>query len=89
MSQSTVFKTVIKTLKSVYGSLTDVMPPYTLVEGNLDAKEVGPEGTCLILVSEEIIEVDQFTFDKLMEGEALRIQCTKSNRAISIDRLIS
>ena len=52
------------------------------------AKEAASDGTYYILVNEEMVELDWFTFDTLMEGEALRIRCTRDNRAISIDRVV-
>ena len=64
------------------------LPPYRRIEGRLVAKEAASDGTYYILVDEEMVELDSFTFDTLMEGEALRIRCTRDNRAISIDRVV-
>ena len=66
----------------------DIMPPYPIIQGVLEAKEVSPSGKHMILIKTDIVEVDGFTFEILKVGEALRARCTKSNRAIRIDRLI-
>ena len=66
----------------------DIMPPYPMIQGVLEAKEISPSGKHIILIKTDIVEVDGFTFDILKVGEALRARCTKSNRAIRIDRLI-
>ena len=66
----------------------EAAPPYRRIEGRLVAKERGPEGTYNILVEDEVVEVDWLTFDTLMVGEALRIRCTRDNKAIDIDRLL-
>ena len=88
MNPLTVMNALWRATRSVPNALLDALPPYTWVEGRLDAKEISPDGAYFILVEEEIVEVDWLTFDKLMMGEALRIRCTRDNRAISIDRLI-
>ena len=88
MNPQTVVNTLWRVVRSVPNALLNAMPPYTWVEGRLDAKEMSPDGAYFILVREEIMEVDWLTFDKLMVGEALRIRCTRDNRAVSIDRLI-
>ena len=88
MNPLTVMNALWRAARSVPNTLLDAMPPYNWVEGRLDAKEISPDGAYFILVEEEIMEVDWLTFDKLMMGEALRIRCTRDNRAISIDRLI-
>ena len=66
----------------------DALPPYRRIEGRLVAKEASKDGTHYILVDSRMVEVDRFTFDTLMEGEALRVRATRSFRAISIDRLL-
>lgn len=65
----------------------DPLPPYKWVEGRLEAKETRPSGY-FILVGQQIVEVDWLTFEILSEGEALRVRSTRSNKAISIDRLV-
>ena len=72
----------------VIGTVSDAVPPYRKVEGRLEAKEASQAGTFHLLVDSEIVQVDQVTFDTLMVGEALRIRCTRSMKAISIDRLV-
>ncbi len=69
-------------------SWLETLPPYRKIEGRLDAKETAPDGTCLILVDSQMVEVDWLTYDMLLEGEALRIRTTRSNKAINIDRLV-
>ena len=66
----------------------DAVPPYRNIEGRLDAKEAGHDGSYYLAVNTEIVEVDRLTFHTLIVGEALRIRCTRSMKAISIDRLI-
>jgi len=68
--------------------LWDIMPPYPIIQGILEAKEVSPHGKHMILIGMDIVEIDEFTFEILKVGEALRARCTKGNRAIRIDRLI-
>ena len=69
-------------------SAVDAVPPYRKIEGRLDAKEASHDGSYYLAVDTEIVEVDRLTFDTLMVGEALRIRCTRSMKAINIDRLI-
>ena len=74
-------------LKAIIGAFVDSVPPYRWVEGRLEAKEIGPGGLHYLLVDNEMVQVDWVTFDTLMDGEALRIRCTRDYKAISIDRL--
>jgi hypothetical protein len=76
-----------RALLSTASALLDPLPPYRWIEGRLDTKEERPAGHFL-LVDGEIVEVDWLTFQTLSEGEALRVRCTRSNKAISIDRLV-
>lgn len=76
-----------RTLSAAFAAAIDPLPPYHWIEGRLDAKEKRPEGYFL-LVGQEIVEVDWLTFETLSEGEALRIRSTRSNKAISTDRLV-
>ncbi len=78
---------VIRALSEAFAAFIDPLPPYKWIEGRLDAKE-HRFGRHFLLVNREIVEVDQFTFDTLTEGEALKVRSTRSNRAISIDRLV-
>lgn len=82
-----VFERLKRTLNTAFATVADPLPPYRWIEGRLDAKEKRPGGYFL-LVGEEIIEVDWLTYETLSEGEALRIRSTRSNKAISIDRLV-
>ena len=72
---------------AAFAAFVDPLPPYKWIEGRLDAKE-HRFGRHFLLVNREIVEVDRFTFDTLTEGEALKVRSTRSNRAISIDRLV-
>ena len=65
-----------------------ILPPYPIIEGQLSAKERGPEGAYRILIdNNDIIEVDSFTWSSLVIGEPIRIRCTRENKAIYIIRL--
>lgn len=74
-------------LKFWVWTLVDALPPYSRVEGPLEAKEMDPRGRHYILVESAWIEVDGATFDTLEMGERLRVRYTKGDRAINIDRL--
>ena len=77
-----------RALKASANFVLEVIPPYRWIEGRLEVKEIGRDGTYYLLVDTEIIEVDWLTFETVMVGEALRARCTRSNKAISIDRLV-
>ena len=66
----------------------DALPPYRKIEGRLDAKESSADGRHFLLVDSQMVEVDWFTYETLMEGEALRVRATRSYRAINIDRIV-
>lgn len=85
---STVPTRLWRGLRFAVNAVLAAVPPYRHLEGILVAKEAREDGTCYILVDNEIVEVDWLTFDILMEGEALRIRSTRDNKAISIDRLL-
>ena len=74
-------------IRALSAAFFDPLPPYKWIEGRLDAKE-NRFGRHFLLVNREIVEVDRLTFDTLTEGEALKVRSTRSNRAISIDRLV-
>ena len=74
-------------IRALSAAFVDPLPPYKWIEGRLDAKE-NRFGRHFLLVNREIVEVDRLTFDTLTEGEALKVRSTRSNRAISIDRLV-
>ena len=74
-------------IRALSAAFVDPLPPYKWIEGRLDAKE-HRFGRHFLLVNREIVEVDRLTFDTLTEGEALKVRSTRSNRAISIDRLV-
>ena len=76
-------------LRHAVWSFNDVLPPYHTVEGYLETKARGLEsGKHFIWVASTRIEVDAETFELLIVGENMRVMCTKSYRAINIDRLI-
>ena len=78
-----------KVLRSLSRPLVDAAPPYRRIEGRVTAKEADRHGGFFLLVDDsEIVEVDWLTYEILMEGEAVRVRCTRSNKAISIDRLL-
>ena len=78
-----------RSLRSLSRPLLDVAPPYRRIEGRITAKEADRQGGFFLLVDgSEIVEVDWLTYETLMEGEAVRVRCTRSNKAISIDRLL-
>ena len=78
---------VTRALSETLAAILDPLPPYKWIEGRLDAKEQR-FGRHFLLVDREIVEVDWLTFDTLAEGEALKVRSTRSNKAISIDRLV-
>ena len=75
-------------LKNWLSSIGDSLPPYHLVKGPLKGKEPGLNGTYYLKIGLTKVEVDAFTYDSLEIGEMLRIRCTRSQKAINIDRII-
>ena len=69
-------------------TLEDAFPPYRKVEGPLENKETGSNGKRYICIGSARVEVDENTFNSLVEGENLRVRYTRGNRAINIDRLM-
>ncbi len=67
-------------------SLTDVVPPYYVARGKLEAKKRATDDRLLILVNGAWLSVDEPTFGLLSIGERLRVMYTRRARAISIDR---
>ena len=88
MNSSALVNLLWRALKVPANAVFEALPPYHRVEGRLEAKEVGRNGSYLILIGGEMVEVDWLTFDTLKVGEALRARCTRSNKAITIDRLV-
>lgn len=70
-------------------ALKDSLPPYGVVEGQLETKEPGPDEKYLVCVSSTWVEVDRQTYDTLVVGENLRVRYTRGSRAVNIDRLLS
>ncbi len=86
---ATIFERIVTSLRRAAWSFNDVLPPYRTVEGYLETKARGLEsGRHFIWVASTRIEVDAETFELLIVGENMRVMCTKSYRAINIDRLI-
>lgn len=79
---------IIECTKDFLISFWGILPPYKWVEGRLISKEIANDGKYYILMEDQILEIDWLTFEKLMPGEALRLRVTRSNRVISIDRLL-
>ena len=88
MNSSALMNLLWRALKVPANALLEALPPYRRIEGRLEAKEVGRDGSYMILIGSEIVQVDWLTFETLMVGEALRARCTRSNKAITIDRLV-
>ncbi len=85
----TFFTRIISGFRHAVWSVKDVLPPYRTVEGYLETKVRGLESRKhFIWVASTRIEVDAETFELLIVGENMRVMCTKSYRAINIDRLI-
>ena len=59
-----------------------------MVQGRLIDKNKSDFGDCHILVEQELIIVDEMTFNALVVGEALKLRITRDNRAIEIKRLV-
>ena len=70
-------------------ALKDSLPPYRVVEGQLETKELGTDEKYLVCVSSSWVEVDGQTYDTLVVGENLRVRYTRGRRAVNIDRLLS
>ena len=87
--QPTLIAWLLSKLRYVVWSVKDALPPYHTVEGYLETKATTADGSKhYIWVASTRIEVDPQTFELLIVGENMRVLCTKSNRAINIDRLI-
>ena len=86
----TFLERVFSRLRYWVWTLVDAAPPYRRVEGFLETKQTDAGGgKHYIWVASTRIEVDSATFELLIVGENMRVLCTKSNRAINIDRLVS
>ena len=70
-------------------ALKDSLPPYRVVEGQLETKELGADEKYVVCVSSSWVEVDGQTYDTLVVGENLRVRYTRGRRAVNIDRLLS
>ena len=89
MDDPTLLSAFVRWVRRIAEGALDPLPPYRRVEGTLMAKEATPTGEYLILVGRDMVQVDAITFEALKIGDALRVRCTRSLKAISIDRLVS
>ena len=64
------------------------MPPYYVMEGEVDEKGIGPGGKPYILVASETIEVDTGSLDELEVGDRIKIRQTRGHRAVNIDLML-
>ena len=78
---------VLSVLRSGGANFVDIFPPYKRVEGQLRYKGTVSHCEHNLLIEEQIVLVDWLTFETLIVGEPLRILMTRTNRAISIDRV--
>ena len=88
MSLLSLPKSLAAKVLSSIASLIDAIPPYHFFEGPLTDKARDERGRCWIRCGGNTVEVDRFTYEALEVGERLRLRYTRSNRAISIDRLV-
>ena len=80
--------TIVKYLISKLSSIIDILPPYIISEGLLDAKEITSDGNYYINVGSIKGKIDNHTYDSLIIGENLRVRHTKKGKIINIDRMI-
>ena len=80
--------TIVKYLISKLSSIIDILPPYIISEGLLDAKEITSDGNYYINVGSIKGKIDNSTYDSLIIGENLRVRHTKKGKIINIDRMI-
>ena len=79
---------IVKYLISKLSSIIDILPPYIITEGLLDAKEITSDGNHYINVGSIKGKIDNYTYDSLIIGENLRVRHTKKGRIVNIDRMI-
>ena len=79
---------IVKYLISKLSSIIDILPPYIISEGLLDAKEITSDGNYYINVGSIKGKIDNSTYDSLIIGENLRVRHTKKGKIINIDRMI-
>ena len=65
------------------------MPPYSIVEGEVDEKGIEPGGKPYVLVSSETVEVDTSSLDGLEVGNRIKIRQTRGHRAVNIDLMLA
>ncbi|MBN18147.1 MAG: hypothetical protein CL758_01495 [Chloroflexi bacterium] len=68
--------------------LIDILPPYVVTEGLLDAKEITSDGYYYINVGSIKVKIDASCYESLIIGENLRVRHTKRGQIINIDRII-
>ena len=79
---------IVKYLISKLSSIIDILPPYIITEGLLDAKEITSDGNHYINVGSIKGKIDNYTYDSLIIGENLRVRHTKKGRIVNKDRMI-
>ena len=87
--RSVQLKVIARAVVNLINSLTDLIPPYYVAEGQLVMKGMADDGRLRIHVNSAWLTVDQPTFDLLNTGEYVRVRYTRRVRAISIDRYVS
>ncbi|MBM3935004.1 MAG: hypothetical protein FJ319_12020 [SAR202 cluster bacterium] len=78
-----IFPTFTSWARSAY----EALPPHRKVEGVLTSRETSAVGKHFITVGGHRVEVDWLTFDTLKEGESLTVRCSRSYKAIQIERI--
>ena len=74
-------------MMSFFSNIRDIMPPYRVIEGLLENKEEDG-GEFFIHVSSKKVRIDEHSFTLLMIGENIKVMTTRSQRAITIERLL-
>ena len=64
------------------------MPPYSVVEGELDEKGIDPGGKPYLQVASETVEVDTSSLDGLEVGNRIKVRQTRGHRAVNIDLIL-
>ena len=77
-----------KYLISKLNSIIDILPPYVITEGLLDAKEVTSDGNYYINVGSIKGKIDNYSYESLIIGENLRVRHTKKGKINNIDRIM-
>ena len=65
------------------------MPPYSIVEGEVDEKGIDPGGKPYLQVASATVEVDTSSLDGLEVGDRIKIRQTRGHRAVNIDLMLA